>query len=67
MKKSILKIKPNDSVAYIVYRTKSQSETVTGAGLTADVQDGTLVISSNGVANNIYGPGQWLTVNTIPI
>jgi len=38
-----------------------------GAQLSASVQEGTLIISSNGVATYIFTPGQWVTVNVDPV
>jgi hypothetical protein len=67
VKKKKLKV-ADDGITYEVFRVKGGSpDSITGSGLSANVQDGSLIISKNGLAVFIYGPGQWLTVNEAPI
>jgi hypothetical protein len=69
MKHKILKVADAGQGAYLVYRVKGKpGDQITGTGLSASVQAGSLVISdSGGIAIYIYSPGQWITVNTQPI
>ena len=55
---------------YRVFRAKGAPPLVLndpGAQLSASVQEGTLIISSNGIAMYIFTPEQWVTVNVDPV
>jgi hypothetical protein len=69
MKKKALKVAAADDVTFLVFRssTDKNPDSITGAGLTVDINSGSLLVSANGVVIYIYGPEQWVTVNQSPI
>ena len=50
---------------YVVYPAKGVSPVIVSNAGGAEIQEGSLVIlDTTGVAVVIFGPGQWVTVNT---
>ncbi len=67
-KRSVKKLKATANSGFLVYRSENSSVLqISGNDMTVAVQDGTLIVSSGGVAVYVFSPGQWLTVNSTPV
>lgn len=56
------------SSAVTVYRSDKSPITISGSAISFIVVDGgTLVIQNNGNSVYAFAPGEWMTVNTVPV
>jgi hypothetical protein len=57
---------PTTAAAYTIYRINASPVKITGAALSIDIKDGSLLVSNNGSVVYVFNPNQWATVNFDP-